>query len=58
MSSKKEYPKMYGWWINELNSLGVAAKKMNELNDVKEISNLVNNLKHTLLQAYNNCGCH
>ena len=59
MSTRIEYPKRYGWWINELNSLGVAATKMNELNDLKEISNLASNLasniKHALIQDYNNC---
>jgi hypothetical protein len=55
MSTRIEYPKRYGWWINELNSLGVAAKKMNELNDLKEISKLASNIKHALIQDYNNC---
>jgi hypothetical protein len=55
MSTRIDYPKRYGWWINELNSLGVAAKKMNELNDLKEISNLDSNIKHALIQDYNNC---
>jgi hypothetical protein len=55
MSTRIEYPQRYGWWINELNSLGVAAKKMNELNDLKEISNLTSNIKHALVRDYNNC---
>jgi hypothetical protein len=55
MSTRIEYPKRYGWWINELKSLGIAAKKVNELNDLKEISNLASNIKHALIQDYNNC---
>ena len=27
MSIMKEYPEEYGWWINELNSLGVKEGK-------------------------------
>jgi hypothetical protein len=23
MATKNEYPEKYGWWINELNSLGI-----------------------------------
>ena len=23
MATKKEYPEKYGWWISELNSLGI-----------------------------------
>ena len=41
--------------FNELKSLGVATKKVNELNDLKEISNLASNIKHALIQDYNNC---
>ena len=55
MSTEIEHIKRYAWWVNELNSLGVAAKKINELNDLKEISNLASNIKHALIQDYNNC---
>jgi hypothetical protein len=26
MAIKKDYPEKYGWWISELNSLGMSAK--------------------------------
>ena len=33
------------WWLNELLSLGVAVHRRNEFNDIKEISNLADNIK-------------
>jgi hypothetical protein len=35
MSTKKEHPERYGWWLNELESLGVSANRINEPNDLK-----------------------
>ena len=36
MATKKEYPEKYGWWISELNSLGVNTEAKNEeLRDVQ-----------------------
>lgn len=37
MFTRKESSDRYGWWLNELNSLGIAPKKTNELNDKREI---------------------
>lgn len=52
MSTKKEYSDRYGWWLNELNSLGIVPKKTNELNDKQEISDLSENIKQILYQDY------
>jgi hypothetical protein len=50
-----------GYWINELESLGVspkeiiAAKNINstvELNSIEELTNLVENIKQTMYQDY------
>lgn len=41
----REHPERYGWWINELESLGVSVKKTNEFNDLKEIRNLTEIIK-------------
>jgi len=35
-----------------LESLGIRSKKLNELNDVYEVKNLVENIKQTLFQDY------
>jgi hypothetical protein len=40
MAAKDEHPERYGWWINELESLGLSVKKTNEFNDLKEIRSL------------------
>ena len=52
MYIKREYSDRYGWWLNELNSLGVVPKKTNELNDKQEISALSENIKQILYQDY------
>jgi len=41
---KTEHPEKYGWWLNELGSR-VSPTKVNELNDINEISNLAENSK-------------
>lgn len=52
MAIKNEHPERYGWWLNELHSLGVTPNKTNELNDINEISNLAENLKQCYYQDY------
>ena len=52
MSIKKEYSDRYGWWLNELDSLGIVTKRTNELNDKQEISDLCENIKQILYQDY------
>jgi hypothetical protein len=44
-SIKKERTEKYSWWLNELNSLGLAVKKANDLNDIREVSSLADNIK-------------
>ena len=39
-SNKKESEAKYSWWLNELNTLGLAVKKANDLNDIIEVSSL------------------
>ena len=41
----REHPERYGWWINELESLGLSVKKTNELNDLDEIRDLAEIIK-------------
>jgi hypothetical protein len=35
----------YGWWINELESLGLSIKKINQFNDLDEIRELAEIIK-------------
>jgi hypothetical protein len=41
----REHPERYGWWINELESLGLSVKKINEFNDLDEIRDLTEIIK-------------
>jgi hypothetical protein len=45
-----EYRERYGWWINELKSLGT--KETNEVNDLKKIRNLIENIKEAFYHNY------
>jgi hypothetical protein len=47
-----DIPKSLMPWISELDSLGIKSKKLNELNDVYEVKNLVENIKQTLFQEF------
>ena len=51
-SIKKESEEKYSWWLNELNTLGLAVKKANDLNDIREVSSLADNIKQVLFQEY------
>ena len=50
MATRREHPERYGWWINELNSLGVVVKRTNNFNNLRETRSLVENMKHDLYQ--------
>ncbi len=52
IATKQENPQEDNWWLNELESLGVRVKVINDLNDIRETSNLAENLKQILYQAY------
>jgi hypothetical protein len=48
----EEHPEKNGWWINELESLGVDTNA-NELNNNKQDnSNLAEAIKHTFIEEY------
>jgi hypothetical protein len=42
----------FNYLITELESLGIRREKLNELNDVYEIENLVDHLKQTFIEDY------
>ena len=46
------YPVKYGWWLNELNSLGINTQKKKGLNNHKEASDLTEAVKQTLYEDY------
>ena len=45
MATMEEHPERYGWWINELESLGLSVNKINEFNDLDEVRDLAENIK-------------
>jgi hypothetical protein len=53
MATMTEHPERYGWWINELESLGLSVKKINEFNDLNEIRDLAENIKLDKYLEYN-----
>ena len=47
-----ENPEKYGWWLNELESLGVNTLEKIGLNNHKEASDLAEAVKQTLYEDY------
>ena len=55
MAIKKNYPEKYGWWISELNSLGINTEaKDEELTDIKALEDLTDNIKQNFIHEYKN----
>ena len=50
--AKIEHSEKYGWWLNELESLGIRTKGRSDLKDRKGIRNLTENIKQTLYGEY------
>jgi hypothetical protein len=48
----REEPDNDGYWFSELDSLGIHAKRPNELNKGEEVEDLVENVKQVMLQEY------
>ena len=47
MATMREHPERYWWWRNELESLGLSVKKINEFNDLDEIRDLAEGINMT-----------
>jgi hypothetical protein len=47
-----EHPQRYGWWLNELESLGVNILEKYGLNNHKEASDLTEAVKQSLYEDY------
>jgi hypothetical protein len=50
--AKIEHPERYGWWLNELSSLGISTLEKNGLKNHKEASDLTEAVKQTLYEDY------
>jgi hypothetical protein len=47
-----DHPERYGWWMNELDSLGVSTLEKDGINDNREASDLTDAVKQTLYEDY------
>ena len=52
MATKDEHPERFGWWISELESLGLNVKKINEFNDLDEMRGLAEIIKQRFYQDH------
>jgi hypothetical protein len=56
MTGTNEYPEKYGWWISELNSLGINTQGKNEgSTDVQGLENLTDDVKQNFIRDYKTC---
>jgi len=53
MADTNEYPERYGWWISELNSLGINTQGKNGgSTDVQGLENLTDDVKQNFIRDY------
>jgi hypothetical protein len=50
--SKVERPEKHGWWLNELESLGINTREENQLKDYKKTSELTKYIKEMFYDEY------
>jgi hypothetical protein len=52
MSIIKEYPEEYGWWVNELDSLGIKDEKRDDKSNKQQLKDFAENIKQRLYKEY------
>jgi hypothetical protein len=56
MTDTNDCPERYGWWISELNSLGINRDRKNEKStDVQALENLTDYVKQNFIRDYKTC---
>jgi hypothetical protein len=50
--AKIQHPERYGWWLSELDSLGISTLQKNGINNRREGSDLTDAVKQTLYEEY------
>jgi hypothetical protein len=50
--AKIEHPEQYGWWLNELDSLGINTLQKDGINNGRDASDLTDAVKQTLYEEY------
>lgn len=48
----EEYSQGYGWWINELDSLGIKAERKDDKSNTEHLIHLTENIKQHLYKDY------
>ena len=47
-----EHPEKYGWWLNELESLGINTREESQLKDFKKTTELTMGIKQMFYKEY------
>jgi hypothetical protein len=47
-----EHPEKHGWWLNELESLGINTKEESQLKDFEKTSELTTDIKQMFYEEY------
>ena len=56
LSCDQDYQRTVGYCINELDSLGIMVKKINDLNNINELEHLIDNIKQNFyIEWRRNC---
>ena len=50
--AKAEYPDRFGWWLNELESLAIKMNTKDACNNIKEASELTEEVKQIFYEEY------
>ena len=50
--AKAEYPDRFSWWLNELESLGISMNTKDAWNNIKEASELTEEVKQIFYEEY------
>jgi hypothetical protein len=50
--SKVERPEKHGWWLNELESLGINTREETQLRDPRKTSELTMDIKQMFYEEY------
>jgi hypothetical protein len=50
--AKVEHPEKHGWWLNELESLGINTREENQLKDFNKTTELTTDIKQMFYEEY------
>ena len=50
--AKVEHPEKHGWWLNELESLGINTREESQLKDFKKTTELTMDIKQMFYEEY------